>query len=124
MSQYPNYAGARGRELEYESGADAITVGQFFNTVYAWMCVGLALTACVGWYFSQNIDLLKITYANKGGFAAVGLGAFAIAWIAQAQAGKMSATVATVLFLVYAAIIGALLSGIFLCLLYTSPSPR
>jgi FtsH-binding integral membrane protein len=116
MSQYPNYVGGgiRGRELEYESGANAITVAQFFNTVYAWMCVGLALTACVGWYFSQHLDLLKMIYANKGGFAAVGLAAFAIAWIAQSQAGKMSVTVATVLFLAYAAIIGALLSGIFL----------
>jgi FtsH-binding integral membrane protein len=117
MSQMPNQFGgygARGNELDYESRADTMTVGQFFNTVYAWMCVGLALTACVGWYFSQNMPLLEVIYGNKGGYLVIGLGAFAIAWFVQSQAGRLTATVATVLFLVYAAIIGALISGIFL----------
>jgi FtsH-binding integral membrane protein len=117
MSQVPNQqfgyrAGAD--QLDYESRADTLTVSQFFNTVYAWMCVGLALTACVGWYFSQNIDLLRVIYGTKGAYMAILLGAFAIAWFVQSQAGKLTFGVSTVLFLVYAAVIGALLSGIFL----------
>jgi FtsH-binding integral membrane protein len=114
MSQVPNQFGYRSERLDYESGAETLTVAQFFNTVYAWMCVGLALSACVAWYFSQNIELLRVIYGNKGGFAAIGLGAFAIAWYVQSQAGRLTSTVATILFLLYAAIIGALISGIFL----------
>jgi FtsH-binding integral membrane protein len=112
MSQYPDSYSAYGRGLEYESGADTMTVGQFFNMVYAWMCVGLALTAVVAWYVSQS-SLLLVIYGGKGGYVALLLGAFVLAMYVQSQAGRMSAGVATVLFLLYCAIIGALISGIY-----------
>ena len=100
--------------LDYGSQADTLTVGQFFNTVYAWMCVGLAVTAVVGWYVSHSMDALRVVYASKGTYLVIGLIAFAIAWYVQSQAGKLSVGVATALFLVYAAVIGALISGIFI----------
>src|SRR5688500_11535229 len=119
MSNFPNQFGgafggsrADGR-LEYESQVDSMTVGQFFNMVYAWMCVGLALTAVVGWYFASS-GLYQSIYASKGGYVVIALAAFGIAWYAQSQAGRLSVGVATMLFLVYAAVIGALLSGIFI----------
>ncbi|MEO6436474.1 MAG: Bax inhibitor-1/YccA family protein [Tepidisphaeraceae bacterium] len=116
MSQFPGqYQGASQREqLDYASGTESLTVAQFFNTVYAWMCVGLALSACVGWWVSQQDQLMQAIYGTKGGYLAIGLGAFGIAWFVQSQAGKLTATVATILFLVYAAVIGALLAGIFI----------
>ncbi len=116
MTRFPGpYQGAGFREntLGYESQADSITVGQFFNVVYAWMCVGLALTAVVGWYFASS-GLYQTIYASKGGYVFMALAAFGIAWYAQSQAGKLSVGVATGLFLLYAAVIGALLSGIFI----------
>ena len=114
MSSLPNPFGtARPGQLEYESSADSITVAQFFNTVYAWMCVGLALSAVVGWYVAHS-GVLNLVYGSRGGYTAIALGAFAIAWFVQAQVGRLAVGVATALFLVYAAIIGALLSGIFL----------
>jgi hypothetical protein len=43
MSQWPNQQVVGSpRELGYESQTDTMTVSRFFNTVYAWMCVGLA----------------------------------------------------------------------------------
>ncbi|HYO07939.1 MAG TPA: Bax inhibitor-1/YccA family protein [Tepidisphaeraceae bacterium] len=114
MSQVPNSFGSyRSQELEYESSENTITVGQFFNTVYAWMCVGLALTAVVAWYVAHS-PLVNVIYASRGGYLMIGLAAFGIAWYAQSQAGRLSVGVATALFLVYAAIIGALISGIYL----------
>jgi FtsH-binding integral membrane protein len=98
--------------LEY--GRDNQAVASFFNVVYAWMAVGLALTAAVAWFASQSIATLELIYGNKGGYAVFLLAAFGIGWYAQAQAGKISANVATVLFMLYAAIIGMLISGIFL----------
>jgi FtsH-binding integral membrane protein len=113
----PNpYGGARGTSdmLGYESRADSITVGQFFNVVYAWMCVGLAVTAVVGWYVAHNRGALGLVYGSRGIYTLIGLAAFGIAWFVQSQIGKLSVPVATGLFLVYAAVIGALISGIFL----------
>jgi hypothetical protein len=114
MTRFPGYQGvdARDNTLGYESQADSMTVAQFFNMVYAWMCVGLALTAVVGWYFASS-GMYQTIYASKGGYVFMALAAFGIAWYAQSQAGRLSVGVATGLFLLYAAVIGALISGIF-----------
>ena len=114
MSQYPQYPQfqpARPHELGY--GADDRTVSSFFNMVYAWMAVGLALTAVVAWLVSQNDALMSAVYANRFTYVLLGLGAFGIAMLVQAAAHKMSPSAATGLFLVYAAVIGALVAGIF-----------
>ena len=114
MSNMPNsYGSYRSEPLGYESRDNSLTVAQFFNTVYAWMCVGLALTAVVGWYVAHS-PLIGVIYASKGGYLFVGLAAFGIAWYVQSQAGKLAVPVATALFLLYAAVIGALVSGIYL----------
>lgn len=108
MSQFPN---ARKVELEY--GTDENVVFNFFNAVYAWMAVGLAVTAVVGWTFAKNDALLAAVYGNRIGYLAIGLGAFAIAYLVQTVAMRISAMAATALFILYAAVIGALISGIF-----------
>ena len=114
MSQFPNsFAGSRS-DLDYQSRVDAVTIGQFFNMVYAWMCVGLALTAVVGWFVAHTPALASIVYASRGGYFLIGLVAFFIALYVQSQAGRLTVGVATALFLLYAAIIGALIAGIFL----------
>ena len=112
MTMYPQNE-ARRYELGYAT--DERSVFNFFNTVYAWMAVGLALTAVVAWLVSQNQSLLQLIYGSgKGMMLVFVLGAFAIAWFVQTQVERISAAVATVLFLVYAAVVGALISGIFI----------
>jgi FtsH-binding integral membrane protein len=120
MSNFPNQFGgqrtfgrAAGTPLDYESQADSLTVAQFFNMVYAWMCVGLALTAVVGYYVAHS-SLAPMIYSSRGGIVVIALAAFAIAWYVQSQAGRLSVGVSTALFLLYAAVIGALISGIFI----------
>jgi len=117
MTRFPGqYQGVNVREntLGYESQADSITVSQFFNMVYAWMCVGLALTAVVGWYVAHTPGIRDVVYASRGGYVVIALAAFAVAWFVQSQAGRLSVGVSTALFLVYATVIGALLAGIFI----------
>ena len=114
MSQYPQYPQfqpARPHELGY--GADDRTVSSFFNMVYAWMAVGLALTALVAWLVAQNTAMMNVVYGNRFTYVLLGLGAFGIAMLVQMAAHKMSPSAATGLFLVYAAVIGALIAGIF-----------
>ena len=109
MSMNPQ---TRAYELEY--GTDDKVVFSFFNTVYAWMAVGLAVTATVAYLVSQSPAAIGIIYGSRGALAAGGLAAFAIAWAVQSMAHRISPTAATALFLVYAALIGALISGIFI----------
>jgi FtsH-binding integral membrane protein len=113
MSMFPQ-SDARSRyELAYAT--DEKVVFNFFNAVYAWMAVGLAVTAVVAWYVSQSPAMLKLIYGSGNGMTvALLLGAFAIAWFVQSAAAKIGTGVATVLFLVYATFIGAMISGIFI----------
>lgn len=100
-------------ELEYGTTRES-AIFSFFNTVYAWMAVGLALTAAVGYYVANSSLINAIARLGNGGYVAIALGAFGIAWVVQSQIERLSTTVATGLFLLYAAVIGALLSGIYL----------
>jgi FtsH-binding integral membrane protein len=111
MSMYPQSDVARPR-LGYAT--DDRAVFNFFNTVYAWMCAGLALTAVVAWLVSRSPAMMSFLYGSRAMILVFALGAFAIAWFVQSAAARISATAATGLFLLYAAVIGALISYIFL----------
>lgn len=93
-------------------GTDEASTFSFFNMVYAWMAVGIAVTAVVGWFVAHTP--LVYTFANPGVTVAVLLGAFALAWFVQSQAGRLGAPVAMALFLLYATLIGALISYIWI----------
>lgn len=112
MSMYPQGSGYR-KPFELEYATDNRAVSSFFNVVYAWMAVGIALTAAIGYLVSQNTDIMRMVYGNRAGYFIFGLAAFAIAMIVQTQATKLNANVSTALFLLYAGILGMLLSGIF-----------
>src|SRR5687767_15278097 len=106
MSMYPNARVRRPVELEY--ARDNRAVVNFFNTVYAWMAVGLALTAAIAWFVSQSPQAVAMLHGSRGVFFVVLFAAVGISWYAQAQVGRISANVGTILFLLYAAIMGAL----------------
>lgn len=100
------------RRLELDYATDEKTVFSFFNTVYAWMCAGLAITATSAYLVSLNPAMVKA--ANASGLGIVFMVAsVAIVWGIRAAAFKISPTAATALFMVYAALIGVVLSGIF-----------
>jgi len=109
MSMFPNT-----RRVELEYGTEARSIYSFFNAVYAWMAVGLAVTAVTAWIVAHTPPLLQLMYAGPGVMLVMALGAFGIAWYVQSQFQRIHVGVATALFLLYAAIIGALISGIFL----------
>jgi FtsH-binding integral membrane protein len=109
MSQFPQ---TQRRPWELEYGTDDKAVFNFFNAVYAWMAVGLAVTAAVAWFVSQS----QLVYMTGGrGFAvAFLLGAAVLSFAIQGAAMRLSAAVATGLFLLYAALIGGFIAPIFL----------
>src|SRR4029079_12887851 len=63
MSMHPNSSsGPRPWELEYARDDKGIV--KFFNVVYAWMAVGLAVTAAVAYFVSQSQAGLQIVYGG------------------------------------------------------------
>jgi len=123
MTRMPNpfnqYGGAGGQPLQYESTADTVTLAQFFNTVYAWMASGLALTAVVAWWvFTQRSVMMSIF--QPGMLLVLFLIELGLVWTISGAIQKINSTLATVLFLVYSAINGLTLSAIFM--VYTPAS--
>ncbi len=112
MSQFPQ---TRIKPIELAYGTESRAVFNFFNAVYAWMAVALAVTGLVAWYVSRSQAMLSFLYGS-GRFTLVALllGAWGLAIGAQHAALRINAAVGTVLFMLYAACIGAMVSGIFL----------
>src|SRR5689334_23962868 len=75
MSSYPD-----SRRIELDYGTDSRATFNFFNAVYAWMCVGLVVTALVAWFVSQSQTMTAMIYSSRGVVLAMALGAFGIAW--------------------------------------------
>jgi FtsH-binding integral membrane protein len=121
MSQYPNpfTTDARGMPLGYESRTDSVTAVQFFNAVYAWMATGVALSAVVAWWVSTQPRLMYSVFRGPTMFILI-IVELALVVAISAAIHKISAGVATGMFLLYAALNGLTLSGIFL--VYTGAS--
>lgn len=109
MSMYPDQV--RSRPLDYSSERE-FPLFKFFNQVYAWMCVGLAVTGLVAFVGSQTPAIWPIL-ASKGVMVAAALGLFALSMATQTVAMKVSAGAGLAMFLLYATVLGVLLSGIF-----------
>jgi uncharacterized protein len=113
MSMYPQPGTRKPFELDYANSDK--TMSKFFNVVYAWMAVGLAVTAAVAYFVSQSDVGLRMVYGGGRGMAVIiALGMFGIAMGVQSAALRINANVATGLFLLYSALMGALLSAIFI----------
>jgi FtsH-binding integral membrane protein len=121
MSQFPNpySSNPRSQPLQYESSADVTTVAQFFNTVYAWMASGLALTAVVAWWVSTQPQLMRQIFQGPVLIILV-LAELGLVFAVSAGINRFSATTATVLFMIYSGLNGLTLSAIFV--IYTKAS--
>jgi FtsH-binding integral membrane protein len=120
MSSMPNpFGAARPGTLGYESSTDSVTRAQFFNAVYAWMASGLALTAVVAWYVSTQPNIIRAVFGS-GLIWVLFIAQLGLVFGLSAAVSKISSTVATLMFMVYAGLNGVTLSIIFLA--YRMPS--
>jgi FtsH-binding integral membrane protein len=111
MSMFPNSNVTR-KPFELDYGTDEKVVFHFFNAVYAWMCVGLAVTASVAYLVAQNAAAVR-SFASLGVMLIFLLVLVVMTSAIQSAAARMRPALATVLFLAVAAIIGAFMSSIF-----------
>jgi FtsH-binding integral membrane protein len=110
-----------GRPVPLDYGADVRSgaIARFFNAVYAWMAVGLAVTASVAWITATHLDVFK-PVLHGGPILMIFIAQLVLVMVISAAVQKISAAVATALFVLYAALNGLLFSSIFL--VYTRSS--
>lgn len=99
---------------------NASAVSTLFKSVYLQMAAALSVTGLVAYYLSQSIDFWTFIAENVSliwviFFAQLGL----VMWI-SARIMSMSMSAATILFIIYSAMMGVTMSSIFM--LYTAES--
>jgi uncharacterized protein len=110
---------SRSQPMDYSSGVRDNAVIHFFNAVYAWMAVGLAVTAGVGWYVSANIAQFR-HFFSTGAMIGIVILELVLVVVITGAVNRIGSTAATALFVLFAAINGLMLSSIFL--VYSLPS--
>ncbi len=92
----------------------------FLRGVYLWMSLGLFLTGGVAYYVATSEVILRTLVTNPILIFVLILGELGLVFAISGAISKMSASTATILFMIYSALNGLTLSFIFL--VYTSAS--
>lgn len=100
--------------LRSDTRASISTVAIFMRQVYAWMCAGLAMTALVAWYVASTPAVMQILFSSMVGPIVLMLATLGLVWYLNASMDKLSSGMATGLFLLYSALMGAMLSSVLL----------
>jgi FtsH-binding integral membrane protein len=112
MSRYPSPFGSN-QPIDYQSAVGTSTISKFFNAVYAWMAAGLALTAVVAWWVSTQVSLMERLFRGPA-LLILFIAEIALVIAISRAIERISAGVATAMFMIYAALNGLTLSVIFL----------
>jgi len=108
--------------MEYSRSDESIVVVQnnLVRQVYAWMGMGLTLTALMALVTISSPDLFRAIVGNRMLFYGLMIGELGLVAVLSGAINRLSGTVATLLFLGYSALNGLTLSIIFL--VYTADS--
>lgn len=98
----------------------AVDSNAFLRSVYNWMTLGLALTGVIAWFMASSPALYQPIFGNPILFYGLIIGELGLVIALSAAINRLSATAATAMFLVYAALNGVTMSAIFL--VYTRSS--
>ena len=110
----------RTSSLDVESRSE--TAAGFMTRVYQWMSIGVLLTAGISTYIGTNEALATSIASNRVLFWVLIIAQFGVVIGLSAMIQRMSAVMATGLFLLYSALTGVTLSTIFLIYTHTKAS--
>lgn len=105
MTPYP--------KTQVQSGALS-AVSAYMRQVYVWMCIGMALTAVFAYGVAGSPALRSAIYSNSIIMILLVVAQFGLVIAISAAIHKMSAPLATGLFLLYSALTGVTVSSIFI----------
>ena len=94
-------AGAQPNALDIRTNAQ--TQGSYLNQAFFWMFAGLLLTAAVGFFVQGNVSAMRFVASN---FLPIIIAQFVLVLAIQFGIRRISATVALLMFFVYAASVG------------------
>ena len=95
-------------------------VATFLRVVYGWMAAGLAITAVTAWLVSSSPAIVTTIATNRLLFWGLVIAQLGIVFALSARVQRLSASTASLLFIVYSALTGVTLS--FVLLMYTGES--
>jgi FtsH-binding integral membrane protein len=108
------------QQLAFGQSAIAAENARFMSRVYGWMTGGLCVTGLVAWNVAGDPALVQTIFGNRLLFWALIIAQLGAVAALSFLINKISGTVATVIYILYAALTGLTLSSIFL--LYTGSS--
>ena len=101
-------------------GHSTSVTNTFFQKVYLWMMVGLAMTALASAFMLSSQTAQQLIFGNKMVFYGLIIAELGMVIAISAAINRMSATTATLMFVAYSALNGITFAAIFM--IYTSGS--
>lgn len=98
----------------------AVAFPALMRKVYVWMSMALVITGLTAWIVAHNASLLQLIYGNSATIWILFAVEIGLVIALSAAIHKLSLPVATLMFVVYSVLNGAVLSSIFL--VYTMSS--
>lgn len=89
-------------------------LSEYMRQVYFWMCAGLAVTSVVAYGVADTPAIYNLVLGNTFVFIMLVVAQFALVIALSAAIHKLSAGMATALFVLYSALTGATISSIFI----------
>ena len=105
--------------------SDSIVQGRtglqtYMAQVYGWMTVGLLLTAFIAWFAANTPAVMMFVFSSKITFFGLIIAQLALVFVLSGMVQRLSAGMATTLFMLYSALTGLTLSSIFIAYTYSS----
>lgn len=99
--------------LEYGQDISPAVIARFFNSVYAWMAAGLAVTAAVAWWVASQPQVMSHVFSG-GILIGLFIAELVLVFAISAAVRRIGPALATAMFILYAAINGVLFSSLLL----------
>lgn len=101
------------RMIREKEGVLSLAFPALMRKVYVWMTFALVITGVMAYGVASSPALMQSIFANKLIFWGLILGQFALVFGLSGAINRLSLTVATLLFILYSALNGLILSSIF-----------
>ncbi|WP_058913881.1 Bax inhibitor-1 family protein [Entomohabitans teleogrylli] len=92
----------------------------YMAQVYGWMTCGLLLTAFIAWFAANTPAVMMFVFSSKITFFGLIIAQLALVFVISGMVHKLSAGVATSLFMLYSALTGLTFASIFVVYTYSS----
>lgn len=101
------------RMIREKEGVLSLAFPALMRKVYVWMTFALVITGVMAYGVASSPALMQSIFANKLIFWGLIIGQFALVFGLSGAINRLSLTVATLLFILYSALNGVILSSIF-----------